>query len=272
MSENNENSENIENHENNENIQPESRPEPEVLDSAEAEQHDQDELDLEQDDEDSLELEPHEEEPFESESHEEEPFELEEDQEPTPEDEEKPPSRFKRWLRKGLIGLAIVAIIFLAGFLTYHFVRYVPLSQELDETRVELEQTNEEVSELQRENDRLTTAYQSAEREVADLEEELEAATANLKFYQVLVNVNTARLELFLENIEGAQEALVDTQDNLEDLLPYIEEVDAELALSLPRRLELIISGLERDPETARVDLELLTKDLLELEPLLVEE
>jgi hypothetical protein len=36
--------------------------------------------------------------------------------------------------------------------------------------------------------------------------------------------------------------------------------------------LDLIISGLERDPETARIDLELLTKDLLALEPMLVDE
>ena len=224
---------------NNENIQPEVQPEPEITDPAETDQQVQ------------------------------EPPELAQEQEPAP--EKKPPSRFARFLRKALIGLAIVAVIFLAGFLTYHFVRYVPLSQELEETRAELAQANDEISELQREIERLTTAYQSAEREVADLEEELADATANLKFYQVLVNVNTARLELFLENIEGAQAALADTQDNLDDLLPFIEDLDPELALSLPRRLELIISGLERDPETARVDLELLTKDLLELEPLLVE-
>jgi len=32
----------------------------------------------------------------------------------------------------------------------------------------------------------------------------------------------------------------------------------------------LIIAGLERDPETGLIDLELFVKDLLELEPLLV--
>ena len=53
---------------------------------------------------------------------------------------------------------------------------------------------------------------------------------------------------------------------------PTIETVDAELALSMPRRLELIIAGLERDPETAAIDLELFTKDLLALEPLLFDE
>ncbi len=222
----------------NENIQPESQPEQEISKSVETEKLEQDVPAVEQ----TLDSSP----------------------------EKQPPSRFVRTLRKVLIGLVIVALIFLAGFLTDHFVRYSPLSEELEKTQAELEQANQELSDLQDENDRLTSANEVALDEVAALEADLSAATANLKFYQVLVNVNTARLEVFLENIEGAQAALVDTQDNLEDLLPFIEEVDAELALSLPRRLELIISGLERDPETGLIDLELLTKDLLELEPLLV--
>jgi DNA repair exonuclease SbcCD ATPase subunit len=224
--------------ETNETIQPESRPEVEISDSAETPENDQEELEPEQ------------------------------TQETSP--EKQPPSKFVRWLRKGLIGLAIVALIFFGGFLTDHFVRYVPLSKALESTQAELEQANEAVSDLQEENDRLASANQAAEDEIADLEDALTAAKANLKFYQVLVDVNTARIELFLEDIESAQAALENTQDNLEDLLPFIEEVDSELALSLPRRLELIISGLARDPETARIDLELLTKDLLALEPLLV--
>ncbi len=226
--------------EKNEAIQPESQPEQEISESVEAEQQDQ------------------------------EPLEPEPTQDITP--EKKPPSKFVRFLRKGLIGLLIVAVIFLAGFLTDHFVRYSPLSEELEQAKAELEQANQALGDLEDENDRLTSANQDAEDEIAALEDELTAATANMKFYQVLVDVNTARIELFMEDIESAQAALTDTQDNLEDLLPFIEEVDAELALSLPRRLELIISGLERDPETGLIDLELFTKDLLELEPLLVEE
>jgi cell division protein FtsB len=224
--------------EQNENIQPESHPEQEISNSVETEKPEQESPEVAQALDSSA--------------------------------EKQPPSPFMRTLRKVLIGLVIVAVIFLAGFLTDHFVRYSPLSEELEKTQAELEQANQELSDLQNENDRLTSANEAALDEIADLEADLTAATANLKFYQVLVNVNTARLELFLENIEGAQAALVDTQDNLEDLLPFIEEVDPELALSLPRRLELIISGLERDPETGLIDLELLTKDLLELEPLLV--
>lgn len=193
--------------------------------------------------------------------------ELEKDQEGAP--EKQPPSKFVRLLRKILIGFAIAAAIFFAGFLTNHFVRTVPLSKELESARSELDQANETLSDLQDENDRLDSANQDAEDKIDALEAELTAAQANLSFYQVLVNVNTARIELFLEDIESAQIALINTQDNLDALLPFIEDVNSELALSLPRRLDLIIAGLERDPETALIDLELLTKDLLALEPLL---
>lgn len=183
--------------------------------------------------------------------------------------EKKPPTRFQLFLRKALIGLVIVAMIFLAGFLTDHFVRYQPLADNLEETRTELEAANLAVSELEADNDRLNSLNRTAANEIAKLEAELSAVRANALFYQVLVDVNNARLALFMEDIEGAQAALVDTQDNLEALLPAISEVDPELALSLPRRLDLIVSGLVRDPETGLIDLELFTKDLLALEPLL---
>jgi len=183
--------------------------------------------------------------------------------------EKKPPTRFQRFLRKALIILAVVGLIFLAGFLTDHFVRYRPLSDTLEGTRSELEQANLTVKDLEAENASLRRSNRTANETIASLEDELANTRANAKFYQVLVDVNTARIELFLEDIEAAQAALAETQDRLADLLPVIAEVDPELALSLPRRLDLIVSGLARDPETGLIDLELFTKELLELQPLL---
>ena len=191
-------------------------------------------------------------------------------QEPEKKPEKKPPSRFQLFLRKALIGLGIIALVFMAGFLTDHFMRYQPLSDTLDQTQVELEQANQTITDLESENNRLTNANRTATNEISALKEELGAVRANALFYQVLVDVNTGRIALFLEDIEGAQAALEETKDTLDELLPAITEVDPELALSLPRRLDLIISGLERDPETGLIDLELFTKDLLELKPLLV--
>ena len=82
----------------------------------------------------------------------------------------------------------------------------------------------------------------------------------------MLVDVSNARVALFLENVEEAKATLVNTQQRLDKLLPRISEYDPALARDMPQRLNLIISGLDRDTETAKIDLELITKDLLQIE------
>lgn len=186
--------------------------------------------------------------------------------------EKTPPGRFKIFLRKALIWLGVVLVAFLAGFLTDHFTLYRPMNQERLAIQEELEKAEQTLNELETENTRLVNELDSLRSEKDVLQQDLAQATANLQYYQVLVDVNNARIQLFMEDIEGAQESLAGTQALLEELLPWIEAVDADLALSLPRRLDLIVSGLVRDPDTGMIDLELFTKDLLELEPLLFEQ
>jgi hypothetical protein len=82
---------------------------------------------------------------------------------------------------------------------------------------------------------------------------------------QVLVDVSNARVAQFLDNVEEAKTSLVKTQQRLENLLPRIAEYDPALAQDMPQRLNLIISGLDRDTENI-IDLELITKDLLGIE------
>jgi hypothetical protein len=138
--------------------------------------------------------------------------------------EKRQPGRLQRFFRKVLIWLVVLAIVFLAGVITDHYLRYKPL------------------------------------------QDELKTATAHVELLQVLVDVNNARLALFLDDVVGAKAALLDTQQRLDTLLPLIAIFDTNLAQSMPKRLSLIRSGLERDTETAKIDLELFTKDLLAIE------
>ena len=181
--------------------------------------------------------------------------------------EKKPPTRFQLFLRKALIVLGGAALVFLAGFLTDHFVRFKPLADEMKETRAQLEDANQAVSDLESENKTLIASNQKAEKEIAGLKDEVFAVRANALFYQVLVDVNAARIAMFLDDIEGAQAALADTQSRIEELRPAIEAVEPNSTISLLARLELVVSGLDRDKDTSLIDLELLTKSLLELEP-----
>ena len=138
--------------------------------------------------------------------------------------EKTQPSRLQRFFRKVLIWLVVLAIAFLAGIVTDHYLRYKPLQDELETT------------------------------------------TAHLELLQVLVDVSNARLALSLNDVEGAKAALFNTQQRLDNLVPPIAVFDTNLAQSMPQRSSLIVSGLERDTETAKIDLELFTKDLLEIE------
>jgi hypothetical protein len=192
--------------------------------------------------------------------------------EPPPEKpEKKEPGKFKKFLNKALIWLAVIVIAFGAGFLLDHFLRYQPLLEDLRQAQADQVLLQEDLDEIQNQIEQITPKLEASNARVESLEEELKMANARLQFYQVLVDVSNAQLKLFLEDIE-AEMALADTQISLEKLGPVIEEIDPDLAVSLPRRLELIVAGLARDPETARIDLELFTKDLLALEPLLFED
>ena len=165
------------------------------------------------------------------------------------------PGRLQLFFRKILIWLVVLALTFLAGIVTYHYLRYKPLSEAIVDTErlnIEVQAANKKIAAL--------------EGEKKTLQDELEAAAAHLKLLQVLVDVNNARMALFLDDVEAAKAVLVNTRQRLENLLPTITEFDANLAQSMPQRLNLIISGLERDTETVKIDLELFTKDLLEIE------
>lgn len=188
-------------------------------------------------------------------------------------EEKSQPSRPQRFFRKVLIWLVIIVIAFSAGMVVDHFLRYKPLSDDNVETRTALDQAQQDLNDMQADIDRLSTLDQEAGDNIAELEsekkslqDELDQTTTHLELFQVLVDVSNARVALFLENVKDAKTYLVKTQERLDDLLPRIAEYDPALAQDMPQRLNLIISGLDRDTENAKIDLELITKDLLNIE------
>ena len=182
------------------------------------------------------------------------------------------PSKTRKFFRKVLIWLIVIVVAFGAGFLLDHFLRYRPLADNLQGTQTQLAELQGDLDEAENLVEQMTPRLEAANAKITSLEDDLDMANARVQLYKMLVDVSNARLALFLENIEEAQTALADTKTGLEALGPVIEQVDEELALSMSRRLELIIAGLERDPETAAIDLELFTKDLLALDPLLFDD
>ena len=188
-------------------------------------------------------------------------------------------SRPRKIFRKVLLWAGFLAIVFLAGIASYHFLRVKPLQETIVDMQAVLDQATQEVDSLQAETDQLTTEKQAAvdeakslEVEKKDLLAEIEATKAHLALIKVLVDVSNARMALFLGDVEEAKDVLINTQQGLDDLSSLIAEVDSNLAADIPQRFNLIISGLERDIETVNIDLELITKDLLEIEAALFTE
>lgn len=191
----------------------------------------------------------------------------------TTKEEKLQPTGLQRFFRKGLIWLVIIVIAFSAGMAADHFLRYKPLADANAEALAALDQAQQDLSDTQADIEELGRLNQEAEDTIAKLEsekqalqDEIETTTTHLKLIQVLVDVSSARVALFLEDVEEAKDTLINTQGRLEELLPRIAEYDPALAQDMPQRLNLIISGLDRDTETVIIDLELITGDLLDIE------
>ena len=201
--------------------------------------------------------------------------------ESSPVHEEKSETRsFQRILRTALIALAVVIVVFLAGFLTNHFARYSPmkavLTEDLTQTQNELSQANQAISDLQNQIDNLTTQLTAANDRIAALEQnkenlqsDLDSANQHIELLTVLGELKTAHIEFNDGNIAGAKVALSTTAARLENLKPLVETVDANLAADMLIRLDLILTGMVTDSTTAQADLGLLAKNLQSVETLL---
>src|SRR4030067_293277 len=187
---------------------------------------------------------------------------------------EKPQlSRSRRFIRRLFIWLVVFGITFLAGLDADHYLRYKPLSETFHKTQATFDRANQNNNDLRAQIGQLNILLQEANdkvislnRETNTLQGELEMATEHLELLQVLVDVSNARLALSLNDTEGAKAALVNTRQGLENFLPRIAEFDPLLAKSMPQRLSLIVSGLDRYTETAIIELGLFAKVLLEIE------
>lgn len=178
-------------------------------------------------------------------------------------------AKIPRWLRLGLIGLGVAAVLFLAGFLTDHFARYQPMRAEFDSTKLQLTDLEMQETAL---NDQLTTANSQIaglESDKTGLQAELDAANMHLELLRAVREILAAHLALANADISGAKVALVNTPKRLENLKSVVAPVDAALAESMSKRLTMILAALGTDAETAKTDLALLATNLLNIEALL---
>lgn len=170
-------------------------------------------------------------------------------------EQKKEPTKFQKFLRKALIWLGVAIVLFAAGFITFYFTLYQPKVDALDQTQTQLIQVQNELDSLQAQLDD-TTAQMNA---LAD-------ADAHQALLSVMVDVYAARLALTEEDTVSAKSALLNTEDTLSEITDQIASFDSGLAETLPQRLNIIITNIDRDPETAISDCDQMLKDLLQVE------
>jgi cell division protein FtsB len=176
--------------------------------------------------------------------------------------EVREPTRFQIFLRRALIWFGIAFVFFAAGFATFYFVLYQPKVAELKETQGK-------IMDLEIEIEQLHAEIREHEDEIADLEVKsaaLEDAEKHTALLMVMVDAYDARFSLGAENVIAAKSTLADTDTALEMILDDIRGFDSGLADTLPQRLELIRTNLDRDVETAIEDCNQLIEDLLAVE------
>ncbi len=165
--------------------------------------------------------------------------------------------------------LAVVTVVFLAGFLTDHFVRYRPVNAKLSQAKQSITDLHSQVDDLSAQlaaaNDRISALEQDKE----SLQTDLDSANLHVELLRTLVEVKTAHLELQNDNLSGAKVALSETAARLETLKPLVETVDANLATNMQTRLNLVLDSMDTDSPTAQADLGLLAKNLQSVETLL---
>ena len=207
------------------------------------------------------------EEQLESEPVEEQPAPLEErDESPVQQDDSVSPkkkelSKARRIWRTFLIWLTVIALSFLTGVLSLNFIRYQPTLEDLTQSYQDVARLEKQVSDL---SAQLNSAVKKADS--------LQGAETHRNFLQVQLDISNARLALTNGDVSAARAALSGTTYGLESLVTEIEKVDAGLADSLPKRLSLVINGLEDNLNNAVVDLGLLAVDLQDLIKIIYDE
>lgn len=188
-------------------------------------------------------------------------------------------SRVGRVVRPVLRVAALVVAMLALGALILYFTLYLPVRNQRDQALAEVQRINLELDSVQAEledsQEELAAVEESTSETIASLEEDLELANFKVRFLIAKNDVLRARMALLdEENGPGgptAMAALNDLEDHLEDLLPYVEEVDPVLAGLLQDRLRVVKGEFARDAQQAKVELESFYANLLELEDTLFE-
>lgn len=175
---------------------------------------------------------------------------------------ERQESRFGRFMRSALRTLLLLAVVFGLGALTVYYFLYRPVIDQLNAARAERDTAVQQ----------LETAEQGLQQAQSDLElangraesasEMLEVEVARVAVLRAMNDLTRARMALAEEDQEAALQALTDSEAQLQEVLPTLQERDPGQLETLQALYMLAKNDIPRDPELAALDLDRLQTEL----------
>ncbi|MCJ7624747.1 MAG: hypothetical protein MUO76_14695 [Anaerolineaceae bacterium] len=189
-----------------------------------------------------------------------------------------PETKFGRFMRRFLRIAGVIVGLFALGVLTVYILMYAPMKAEKERLQSELgselaglqEQLSDTELELDMTKAELSALETTSQDTIDELETALEQASFRNDFLMVKNDAIRARIAL-LDEESGpggpvAMTALNETRQDLQVLLPALEERDPIIAGLLDNRLSVVIGELVRDSQQAKIELEKFYTTLLEVE------
>ena len=186
---------------------------------------------------------------------------------------EKPKNKFWRRVLWITVGLVVAALI--GAGLTYNFL-YMPMKTAWQDASAQVNVANTKIESLQTELSDAQAQVDDLEAQISTLEEENEVAydarmesETHVILLRVLSDVYAARQALEAEESHTARLFLLRAGKKIPQLGEYLSnnfDVMPQDMANLKTRVTLILNGMESDPETALLDLDILVNSLSQLE------
>ncbi len=180
--------------------------------------------------------------------------------------EEPEPGRLQKIMAPILRWTVLFVVVFGLGVLVTMLLRVRPQKAEIEQLRqdasvaaIALEELEDQLSQQKADNARL-------EGENSSLAELVDEGTLHLQILRALVDVTTAEVALHEQDITTAKAALAGTEEKLDALRSSVSTDDRTTIDNMRKRLNIVLSEMDDDYETALIDLGVLDTSLSALE------
>lgn len=172
------------------------------------------------------------------------------------------PSKLRLFLRRLLLWVVAILVIFTLGVGATWLARVIPQQKEIDNLEQEMENLLNAAELSASEIEDLLPLID----ESASLQSDLSEAELQVKVLSIQADVASAQLALLAEDFVTAKASLAGTDTRLEALISNLESEDRNTVQGMLTRLELVLEELGEDSFAAIRDLEVLSSNLAALE------